>query len=100
MQGRELRIALLTFNSVDPGFRRYGLGIEMVNEAARLAKRKGYDGAIFYRVDGNMANQTSVAGIKASGAVCRRVFALDYVMAKTGSLEVSANAVVDRKSVV
>jgi GNAT superfamily N-acetyltransferase len=93
MQGRDLRIALLTFNSVDPGFRRYGLGIEMVNLAARLAKRKGYDGAIFYCVDGNMANQTSVAGIKASGAVCRKVFALDYVMAKTGSLEVSANAV-------
>jgi GNAT superfamily N-acetyltransferase len=80
LEGRELRLALLTLNSVDPEFRGYGLGIQTVEEAARAAKQRGYEGALFYCVDGSIANRTSVAGVKASGAACRQVFTLDFLM--------------------
>jgi GNAT superfamily N-acetyltransferase len=77
---REALLALLTFNSVSPEYRRFGLGIEMVSEAVERAKQAGYNGAIFYCVDGNIANKTTVVGFRAAGATCRKVFTLDYLM--------------------
>jgi hypothetical protein len=78
--GRHLQIALLTWNSVDPAFRRQGLGVRNVGEATRRARAAGYDGVLLYCLDGSIANKTTVAGVRSAGVECERVFTIEYSM--------------------
>jgi Acetyltransferase (GNAT) domain len=77
---KRLTLALLTLNAVEPGYRAYGLGIEMVTEAVHRARANGYNGAIYYCVDGHAANRTSAAGVRAAGATCHRVYTVEYLI--------------------
>jgi GNAT superfamily N-acetyltransferase len=77
---KRLALALLTLNAVDPQYRAYGLGIEMVTEAVRRARANGYDGAIYYCVEGHAANRTSAAGVKAASATCNHVYTVEYLI--------------------
>jgi N-acetylglutamate synthase-like GNAT family acetyltransferase len=77
---KRLALALLTLNAVEPEYRSYGLGIEMVAEAVRRARASGFDGAIYYCVDGHPANRTSFAGVKAANEACNHVYTVEYLM--------------------
>ena len=77
---KRLNLALLSLNAVQPEYRAYGLGIEIVTEAVRRACMHGYNGAIYYCVDGHPANRTSAAGVKAAGATSHRVFTVEYLI--------------------
>ena len=77
---KRLALALLTLNAVEPEYRSYGLGIEMVAEAVRRARASGYDGAIYCCVDGHRANRTSSAGVKAANEACNHVYTVEYLI--------------------
>lgn len=79
-ESQRLALALLTLNAVEPEYRAYGLGIEMVAEAVRRARTSGYDGAIYYCVDGHPANRTSAAGVKAANEACSHVYTVEYLI--------------------
>jgi hypothetical protein len=79
LYGRDLNLALLTLNAVSRDFRAFGLGIDMGVDAVRRARASGFDGAIFYCVDGAAANRTGVAAMKAAGVPCGHVFTIDYM---------------------
>jgi GNAT superfamily N-acetyltransferase len=87
--GRDVKLALLTLNAVHPEYRSRGYGIRMVTEATRKAQAAGYDGGLFYCVEGNRANRTSVAGVESAGFPCQHVYTVGYLMGLVPSGEPS-----------
>jgi hypothetical protein len=51
-----------------------------VTEAVHRARGSGYDGAIYYCVDGHAANRTSAVGTRAANATCDRVYTVEYLI--------------------
>ncbi len=96
LQRRSRRVAILTFNSVHPDFRGHGLGAKMFSEGVYRAQKNGFDGVLFFCVEGNMAAiRSGVGGVEAAGVACHHVFTLDYMMAlpRPAQVEVQSAAV-------
>src|SRR6266404_4482782 len=53
---------------------------EMVAEAVRRARASGDDGAIYYCVDGHLANRTSSADVKVANEACNDVYTGEYLI--------------------
>jgi GNAT superfamily N-acetyltransferase len=80
LQGRELKLLLLTFFTVAPDLKGKGVGTRIWAECLSRAREAGYDGAIHYCVDGNKSNHVTVRAAQTIGLESRRVFTVQYLM--------------------
>lgn len=80
MEGRELRLACLTFWTTSSRFKGRGYGSKVWTEALRRAQVAGYDGAVNFCVDGAATNAIIVACGEKMNAKVRRVFSAKYLV--------------------
>jgi GNAT superfamily N-acetyltransferase len=65
--GEDRRLVLLTFFTVAPELKGKGIGVRLWAEALRRARSAGFDGALYYCVQGNRSNEVTAAGVRAAG---------------------------------
>lgn len=80
LDGRPLRLALLSFFTVAAGMKGMGYGKTVWAERLRRACEAGYDGAVHYCVDGNRSNQVTVAAARSIGFETKLVMTLGYLI--------------------
>ena len=79
LDGRELRLACITFWTTAPGFKGRGFGSQVWMEILRRARDGGYDGAVNACFDGAATNAMVVACGNRVNAEVYRVFSSKYV---------------------
>src|ERR1019366_9052097 len=79
MEGREQRLACLTFWTTSAKFKGKGYGSKVWMECLQRAKANGYDGAVNFCVDGEATNAIVVACGERVNATVRRVFSAKYM---------------------
>lgn len=79
LEGREKRLACITFWTTSPRFKKRGYGSQLWMEILRRAKESGYDGAVNFCVDGSATNEMVMNCGKRVNATVNRVFTIKYL---------------------
>ena len=79
-RGRELRIIVSAFLSVEPGKKKLGYGILAWNELVRRARAADYDGLMSYCVEGDAMDRMILGGFLRLGIPAERVLSIPYLM--------------------
>jgi hypothetical protein len=80
LEGRERRLACLTFWTTSAKFKGRGYGSQIWMEILRRARDSGYDGAVNFCVDGEATNTMVVACGERMNAEVSRVFSTKYLV--------------------
>ncbi len=80
LEGAPKALLLMTFFTVGPEFKGQGLGREIWATCLKQAKEAGYDGALYYCVEGNVSNKVTAAGVRLTGRDPIRIFSVRYLM--------------------
>jgi hypothetical protein len=79
LEGREQRLACITFWTTSTRFKGRGYGSQVWMEILRRARDSGYDGAVNFCVDGAATNAIVVACGERANAAVYRVFSTKYL---------------------
>lgn len=77
---RTRRLLLLTWFTVDPEWKRRGLGRRIWSESVLQARAEGYDGTLHYCVEGNPSNGITAAGAAEAGFQSVSIYDIPYLM--------------------
>jgi hypothetical protein len=80
LNGREIQLLLMTFFTVAPEFKARRLGVQIWADCVNRARASGYDGVIYYCVEGNRSNHVTAAGCRAAGCEPHRIMEIPYLM--------------------
>ena len=79
LEGREKRLACITFWTTSAKFKKRGYGSQLWMEILRRARERGYDGAVNFCVDGSPTNAMVMACGKKVNAKVNNVFTITYL---------------------
>lgn len=80
LHDQPLNLALLTFFTVAPEYKRRGLGRRIWADALREAVAAGYNGVLYYCAEGNISNEVTAAAADDADFEVFRVFPVGYYM--------------------
>lgn len=81
LDGKPLRLALLTFLTTASGMKGNGFGLSIFRQCLQRVQAAGFDGAVHYCVASNKtSNSVTVAAAESLGFAIRHVFTVHYMM--------------------
>ncbi len=80
LNGAPKSLLLMTFFTVAPEFKGQGLGRQIWATCLEQAREAGYDGALYYCVEGNLSNKVTRAGVRLAGNEPVHIFTVKYLM--------------------
>lgn len=80
VEGLTRKLLLMTLFTVGPRYKGQGLGRRIWAECLRQACDAGYEGALYYCVEGNISNKVTAAGVQLAGFEALHILTIPYLM--------------------